>query len=266
MDTASTLSDLFKRIHITAELQENLFNLLPNEPLETFQKSSIISLKELTCPDSSKPFLCCEFNQDHKSYRSPYSNKYFPPLEGGSLPSRSLRDIEVRANAMFEDYKDSFYKHGIGSVYIKETSERSYAVCFAIKKETEYGSSEVTHVIDLIYDGHHKIVLKLVTKLQVKVNVKGFTFHASLCKNHEEAINRTEESKQELAYMIKMIENMEGNLKRYTLNFIQSKSMQVSNTCRNFCPKNERERDNALIKNIWTDQSKNEAEESKLSG
>lgn len=263
MDAQAILSSLFKRVHITSEVQEDLGLLLSSEPVETLQKPSISALKVLRCPESTQEYLCCDFNNHQKSYRSPYSNKYLPSIEG-PVPSKSLRDIEIRANSMFEEYKDSFYKHGISSVYIKETSERSYAVCFAVKKSTDSGSTDVSHTIDLIYDGHHKIILKLTTKFLVKVLVNGFSFQGSVCKYNEEALNRMEDSKLELAYMIKMIENMEGNLKRYTVNFIQSKSVQVCNTCRSFCPKSERERDVLLIKGIWNEQVKGEIEEGKL--
>lgn len=36
-------------------------------------------------------FLKTDFNRDENSYRSPYSNKYFPPKEDAPFPARPLR-------------------------------------------------------------------------------------------------------------------------------------------------------------------------------
>ncbi|RWW32951.1 hypothetical protein GW17_00002344 [Ensete ventricosum] len=38
--------------------------------------------------------------------RSPWSNKYFPPLEDGPLPSAQLRKLEIEANEVFTVYRD----------------------------------------------------------------------------------------------------------------------------------------------------------------
>ena len=269
MENQSNLNELLKRVYTTAEIQEDLITLLSADPNENLKKNFINYLKVAVCPETGKNFLCCDFNEYRKAYRSPYTNQFVPKIDGlveGVLPSRSLREVEIRANAMLEDYKDSFYKGGTCSAYIKETSERSYSVCFAIKKNTNHGSTDVTHVIELLYDGHHKILFKLVTRLLVTVNAKGFKFQESLCKNLEEGLSRMEDSKLELAHMLKMIENMEGNLKRQTANFIQSKTMQIANACRFVCSKNQRNRDIVLLKNLWSDQSRSEIEENKLSG
>ena len=38
--------------------------------------------------------------------RSPWSNKYDPPLEDGAMPSARLRKLEVEANNAFDQYRD----------------------------------------------------------------------------------------------------------------------------------------------------------------
>ncbi|KAG0461866.1 hypothetical protein HPP92_020342 [Vanilla planifolia] len=38
--------------------------------------------------------------------RSPWSNKYYPTLEDGSLPSTELRKLEIEANDVFAVYRD----------------------------------------------------------------------------------------------------------------------------------------------------------------
>lgn len=38
--------------------------------------------------------------------RSPWSNKYDPPIEDGAMPSGRLRKLEVEANNAFDQYRD----------------------------------------------------------------------------------------------------------------------------------------------------------------
>lgn len=46
--------------------------------------------------------LCCL----SQSFRSPWSNKYEPPIEDGAIPSVRLRKLEVEANKAFDQYRD----------------------------------------------------------------------------------------------------------------------------------------------------------------
>lgn len=64
-----------------------------------------------------KPFLKTSYNsfKDVKngtfSYRSPYTNKYFPSLANndGVLPSPLLRSIEEKGQLLFEEYAKMYY-------------------------------------------------------------------------------------------------------------------------------------------------------------
>jgi len=70
-----------------------LTNLLPDE-----------ADKILTCVESpleiekdtnvNKEFIKSEYNRDGDSYRSPWSNEYFPEIESDFLPSEGLRHME----------------------------------------------------------------------------------------------------------------------------------------------------------------------------
>lgn len=39
-------------------------------------------------------------------FRSPWTNKYDPPLEDGVKPTERLRNLEIEVNAAFEAYRD----------------------------------------------------------------------------------------------------------------------------------------------------------------
>ncbi|XP_050105421.1 probable F-actin-capping protein subunit beta isoform X2 [Malus sylvestris] len=81
-----------------------------------------------------KEFILCEYNRDADSYRSPWSNKYHPLLEDGSLPSE-LRKLEVEANDIFAIFRDQYYEGGISSVYMWEDVNEGFVGCFLIKKD-----------------------------------------------------------------------------------------------------------------------------------
>ena len=57
------------------------------------------------CKDDPKgEFIMCEQNRDGNSYRSPYSNRYFPQPDDAKYPCAELRALEETLNKMFKLY------------------------------------------------------------------------------------------------------------------------------------------------------------------
>ena len=54
----------------------------------------------VTDASTGQQYIGCEFNRDEDSYRSPYSNEYYPRLtrESELMPSKYLRELEIKAN------------------------------------------------------------------------------------------------------------------------------------------------------------------------
>ncbi len=80
------------------------------------------------------------------SCRSPWSNKYDPPLDDGATPSPELRKTEILANEVFDIYRDLYvfrfciYTHvsryfegGVSSAYCWDL-DGGFAACILIKK------------------------------------------------------------------------------------------------------------------------------------
>ena len=80
-----------------------------------------------------RKYLLCDYNRDGDSYRSPWSNKYYPPLDDVFYPSDQLRALEVEANELFDIYRELYYDGGTSSVYLWDL-DHGFAGCFAIKK------------------------------------------------------------------------------------------------------------------------------------
>lgn len=73
-------------------------NALTFSPLETENDENV-----------GKVFLKHEYNRDGDSYRSPWSNQYFPNTESTFFPSAHLLQMEHKANAMFATYVKLYY-------------------------------------------------------------------------------------------------------------------------------------------------------------
>ena len=50
--------------------------------------------------------------------RSPFTNKYDPPLADGVVPSPEIRRLEIAANNAFDTYREMYYEGGVSSTYL----------------------------------------------------------------------------------------------------------------------------------------------------
>ncbi|OVA17029.1 F-actin-capping protein subunit beta [Macleaya cordata] len=127
---------LMRRIHPkhTETALSALLSLLPDHSSDLL--SQVDQPLQVLCDvESGKEFILCEYNRDADSYRSPWSNKYHPPLEDGQQPSAALRQMEIEANDVFAIYRDQYYEGGVSSVYMWEDDNEGFIACFLIKKD-----------------------------------------------------------------------------------------------------------------------------------
>jgi len=88
---------------------------------------------------SGKQFILCDYNRDGDSFRSPWSNEYFPPIDDGEdclRPSENLRKLEIEANDVFDHYRHLYFEGGVSSVYMWDL-DTGFAACFSIQKEAQ---------------------------------------------------------------------------------------------------------------------------------
>lgn len=85
---------------------------------------------------TGKMFLKHEYNRDGESYRSPWSNQYFPASESTFFPSAPLQQLEMKANNMFATYVKLYYDSAtLSSVYFVDTQEPGFNAVFLVKKD-----------------------------------------------------------------------------------------------------------------------------------
>ncbi len=76
-----------------------------------------------TAPGGGAMFIKCEYNRDGDSYRSPWSNSYFPEAgEGANYPSENLVALERKANEVFLQYTRLYFdESAVSSAYFFDT-------------------------------------------------------------------------------------------------------------------------------------------------
>ena len=240
--------DLMRRLdpkNITKNLND-ICTLIQNDGSETSEEltqdllSSVdVPLRTQKCDETGKEYLCCDYNRDGDSYRSPWSNKYYPEVAQDSdelpppFPSNILRELEVKANDSFDIYRDLYYEGaGTSSVYFwdtneeddeQETLDNGFAGVVLFKKETEDGSGkwDSIHVIEVIPEtsssATYKVTSSVILDLQNK-KLSSLSLAGSLTRQLEsiQSLSLDAALNVETAHLINLgtlIEKSEYNLR-----------------------------------------------------
>jgi capping protein beta len=87
--------------------------------------------------DSIGLFIKSDFNRESDSYRSPWSNKYFPEVEVPKFPPNELRELEIILNKLFKIYTRFYYgETAVSSVFVWEQGdsiENGFACALLVK-------------------------------------------------------------------------------------------------------------------------------------
>ena len=142
------------------------------------------------CKDDPKgEFIMCEQNRDGDSYRSPYSNKYFPPTDDAKYPSAPLRNLEELLNKMFKLYIKHYYSPTtLCSVYCWELGDNisdGYGVAVLIKNSTTHqkkinaGNWDSSNLITVTFEnegGKKKAKYNLISTVNLAMS-----FESQIC-------------------------------------------------------------------------------------
>ncbi|XP_054813795.1 probable F-actin-capping protein subunit beta [Prosopis cineraria] len=202
-----------------------LLSLLPHHSSDLLSQVDQ-PLQVLCDADCGKDFILCEYNRDADSYRSPWSNKYYPPLEDGSLPSSELRNLEIEANEIFAIYCDQYYEGGTSSVYMWQDDNEGFAACFLIKKDgsktgqgrrgyLEEGAWDAIHVIEVGPEEEGTTNYRLTSTVMLTLttnNESSGTFSLSGSLRRQMSM-RLSVAEGHICNMGRMIEEMESKLR-----------------------------------------------------
>ncbi|CAG9334504.1 unnamed protein product [Blepharisma stoltei] len=179
------------------------------------------------CESTGNEFILCEFNRDGDSYRSPYSNNYQPPLPESSVPSAELRQVEVKANEIFNEYRKLYYEGGISSAYLWDTNPNEFAGAFLVKKDlgaagiTEKGAWESTNLVTAKLSPESRTITYTITTtvfLQITINDPAagrLELSGSVTRQNQETVAARNSlyADPHIYGMIFAVENMESKLR-----------------------------------------------------
>ncbi|QLI74001.1 F-actin-capping protein subunit beta [Metarhizium brunneum] len=189
IDPFDSALDLLRRLNPkhTASHLNTIISLAP-DLAEDLLSSVDAPLTMRRCKQSGREYLLCDYNRDGDSYRSPWSNQFDPPLdeagaggvgadgnEGageGAIPSERVRKMEIKANDVFDIYRDLYYEGGVSSVYLWNLDD-GFAGVVLLKKSISPGKStegiwDSIHVFEAIERGrmtHYKLTSTVILTL-----------------------------------------------------------------------------------------------------
>jgi len=128
--------------------------------------------------EAGKDYLLCDYNRGGDSYRSPWSNKYFPPIDGAT-PSNDTRETEVAFNKAIGIYRELYYEGGVSSSYLWDT-DNGFAGCVLIKKTQDQtrggqpmkGTWDSIHVFQVDVAGTNSATYTLTSTIMLSVETE----------------------------------------------------------------------------------------------
>jgi len=202
-------------------------------------------LKVSKDPKSGKMYILCDYNRDGDSYRSPWSNEYFPATEDGFLPSSRLREMEVTANNLFDTYRKLYFEGGYSSAYffdVDENNDKSFGACFLIHKDVspeeklQKGWWDSIHVFEATEDKDGFYNYKLTTTVMVSMVFKdgrvGSVDLSGLRTQQDSRRIKVDAESPHIANMGKMLENMELRVRNAIEGIYIQKTREVINGMR----------------------------------
>ncbi|KAH3744218.1 subunit of heterodimeric actin capping protein cap32/34 [Pelomyxa schiedti] len=255
--------DLMRRLP-PSQVEDNLAGLLDMVPalMEDLLSAVDQPLKISHDAASKRDYLLCDYNRDGDSYRSPWSNKYDPPMDGGSTPSAPIRAIEVQANEVFDIYRDLYYEGGVSSVYCWDV-DGGFASCILIKKSQDqskkgqpmkgtWDSIHVVEVTDNRRNAHYKLTSTVMLTIETETEATGMVRLAGSLTRQEEKDAAVSEQNPHITNIGRMVEDMELKL-RTTIDLIYfGKTKEVVSTLRTMISTTELNNRRNLSRDIST--------------
>jgi capping protein beta len=237
MPPSSIENSLAGLIELVPELTDELLNHV-DQPLKVRKD-----------PKTNQEYILCDYNRDGDSFRSPWSNQYYPAIDDGFMPSSRLRQLELEANKIFDVYRKQYFDGGFSSVYFFETEkrdEKSFGSCFLIHKDVvdrakglEKGWWDSIHVFEVTPGaGKNSFVYKLTTTVMVSMGLKEdrlgvVDLSGSMTKSEERKLPVDErEGQTHMQNLGVMIEDMELKIRNAIEGIYIQKTREVVNGMR----------------------------------
>jgi len=237
--------DLMRRLP-PQNVEDNLAALLDIVPHLTEDLLSAVDqpLKIAYDQTSKRDYLLCDYNRDGDSYRSPWSNRYDPPLADGAAPSEKLREVEVQANRAFDIYRDLYFEGGVSSVYLWDL-ETGFAGVILIKKTQDIarggqpmkGTWDSIHVVEVTEQKNSTANYQLTSTVMLSIETENektgsVSLAGSLTRQTVKEATPVDRNNTHIANIGRMVEDMEINLRGLLDTIYFGKTKDVLNVLR----------------------------------
>jgi len=235
--------DLMRRMP-PSHIEDNLAGLIDLVPDLTEQLLSAVDqpLKIAHDTIAKRDYLLCDYNRDGDSYRSPWSNKYDPPLDDGATPSPELRKVEIQANEVFDIYRDLYFEGGVSSVYCWDL-DGGFAACILIKKTQDqskkgqpmkgtWDSIHVVEVQDHQKNAHYKLTSTVMLGIETETAAAGQVNLAGSLTRQEEKDFPVNDANPHVVNIGRMVEEMENKLRTTLEQIYFGKTKDIVNDLR----------------------------------
>lgn len=240
--------DIMRRLP-PQNVEDNVAGLLDIAPDLTEDILSAVDqpLKVNKCKVTGKDYLLCDYNRDGDSYRSPWSNQYSPALDDGTVPSDSLRKLEIQANDAFDTYREMYFEGGVSSVYMWDL-DHGFAAAILIKKVGEgskkmRGAWDSIHVVEVINSGKTSTYkLTSTVMLYMKTNKPGhgeMNLSGSMTRQSEVNNQVVDDAHPHVANIGHMVEDMEIKMRTSLQEIYFGKTKDIVNALRSLRPLSE---------------------------
>lgn len=217
--------DLLRRVN-PRDVAKNLTTLcqqnqeLAEELLSTVDQPLLVK----TDAKVGKQFLCCDYNRDGDSYRSPHTDKFIPPVEDAIPLPADLRKLEVTANDAFDTYRELYYEGGLSSCYLweHEDDSESLAGVALFQKQQQQSTWNSVHVFEATEGAKGKFTYRLTSTVMLDISTKKAknALHTDLAGSLTRQVERDmtiEQPIDHIANVGTLVEEMENKL-RHLLN------------------------------------------------
>lgn len=206
--------DLLRRVS-PKNIAQNLTTLCQqNEELAEELLSSVDQPLTLRRDSQGKQFLCCDYNRDGDSFRSPFTNEFVPPLDDAEYPSDSIRKLEVTANDAFDTYRELYYEGGHSSCYLWE-QEDDLAGVVLFQKKLSKSQWDSVHVFEILKPQTTKPTYRLTSTVMLEIG-RATNLSGNLTRQLERQLERQAGKDGHVDHVSNigtLVEEMEGKLR-----------------------------------------------------
>ncbi|KAI7229122.1 F-actin capping protein [Hortaea werneckii] len=263
--------DLLRRLppSKTASNLNGIISLRPD--LEEDLLSSVdVALTVKRCSQTGRDYLCCDYNRDGSSYRSPWSNAFEPPIDPEDaaelVPGGRVRRMEENLNAAVDVYRELYYEGGTSSAYLWALDD-GFAGVVLFKKTASAGTNagkggwDSIHVLEVNEaatkrSAHYKLTSTVILDLGLSSqSVDSLDLAGNLTRQAQADLSLSgfrdsEVEQQHVVNIGRMVEDMETRMRNLLQEVYFGKAKDVVGDLRSIQPLSEAEKERAAHRDV----------------